>query len=78
MDDKGPKVNIVCWLVTALAATFLGLRLFCKFKTHRGLWWDDHVLIVAWVCTPVSVDLPSMSFVPERKKIKRLTGFANH
>ena len=72
MDNKGPKVNTVCWLVTAMAATFLGLRLFCKFNTHRGLWWDDHVLIVAWVCTPFSVDLSSMSLVPQ-KKVERLT-----
>jgi hypothetical protein len=49
-DDMGPKVDIVCWLLVALSAVFVGLRVFCKFKTHRALWWDDHILIVSWVC----------------------------
>ena len=59
-EDKGLKVNVVCWLLVALSAVFIGLRLFCKFKTHRGLWWDDHVLTVAWVChSPSSLSTPT-------------------
>ena len=52
-EDKGLKINVVSWLMVALSAVFLGLRLFCKFKTHRGMWWDDHVLTVAWVRQPL-------------------------
>ncbi|KAK3901529.1 hypothetical protein C8A05DRAFT_44827 [Staphylotrichum tortipilum] len=62
-ESKGSKVNIVCWLLAALSAAFLGLRLFCKFKTHRGLWWDDHVLIVSWVFLLISIAADS-SMVP--------------
>ena len=36
-----------------LSSVFIALRVFCKFKTHRGLWWDDHILIISWVCTPI-------------------------
>jgi hypothetical protein len=32
-----------------LSAAFLGLRIYCKFLRHRSLWWDDHILIAAWV-----------------------------
>lgn len=39
----------VSWGLTALASAFLGLRLYCKFSTRRGLWWDDRILIAAWV-----------------------------
>ena len=48
-DDLGPQLNYTIWLLTMLAAGFLGLRVYCKLIRHRGLWWDDHVLIVSWV-----------------------------
>ncbi|KAK4128873.1 hypothetical protein N657DRAFT_560674 [Parathielavia appendiculata] len=54
-DDLGPKVEIVSWLLIGLSAVFLGLRVFCKFRTHRALWWDDHVLIVSWVFQLIAV-----------------------
>jgi hypothetical protein len=47
--DYGQETNTIVWMLTALAAVFLGLRVFCKFLRHRGLWWDDHILIAAWV-----------------------------
>lgn len=34
---------------TVLSAIFLGLRLYCKVIRRRGFWWDDYVLIAAWV-----------------------------
>ena len=51
--DLGPRVSIVVWLLIGLSSVFIALRVFCKFKTHRGLWWDDHILIISWVCTPI-------------------------
>lgn len=51
-DDLGPQLNFTIWLLTALSLGFLGLRLYCKFLRGRGLWWDDHVLIAAWVSSP--------------------------
>ena len=49
MEDYGPQVNFTIWLLTALSAAFLALRVYCKFLRHRGLWWDDHILIASWV-----------------------------
>jgi len=45
----GPLMKIVCWALVAVSGLFLVLRLYCKFLKHRGLWWDDHVLVMAWV-----------------------------
>ncbi len=47
--DFGPQINFTLWLLTALSAAFLALRIYCKFLRHRGLWWDDHLLIASWV-----------------------------
>jgi len=48
-DDQGPQLNFTIWLLTGLSAGFLALRLYCKYLRGRGLWWDDYVLVVAWV-----------------------------
>ena len=47
--DFGPQINFTLWFLTALSAAFLSLRVYCKFLRHRGLWWDDHLLILSWV-----------------------------
>ncbi len=39
----------VVWVLTAAATVFLALRIYCKAKIARGMWWDDYVLIVSWV-----------------------------
>ncbi|KAF3012049.1 hypothetical protein E8E14_009115 [Neopestalotiopsis sp. 37M] len=44
----GPEVVGVCWMLVALATIFLGARLYAKFSAHRGLWWDDNVLLASW------------------------------
>ncbi|KAK4243537.1 hypothetical protein C7999DRAFT_44681 [Corynascus novoguineensis] len=43
------KINSTIWLLTALSSVFLALRVYCKFKRHRGLWWDDYLLIGSWL-----------------------------
>lgn len=48
-EDLGPRLNLIFWLLTSLSFIFLALRLYCKFYRGRKLWWDDHLLIAAWV-----------------------------
>jgi hypothetical protein len=38
--------------LTGLAAVFLGLRLYCKRIRQNKLWWDDYILIAAFVSSP--------------------------
>ncbi|KAM0332157.1 hypothetical protein ACHAQA_002431 [Verticillium albo-atrum] len=47
--NNGPTVNIAVWCLVALATVFLSLRVYCKFRRHKGLWWDDYTLIASWV-----------------------------
>ncbi len=54
-DDDGPQLNFTIWLLAVLSFGFLSLRIYCKFLRGRGLWWDDYVLVAAWVrlaCPP--------------------------
>ncbi|KAL2132355.1 hypothetical protein VTI74DRAFT_3926 [Chaetomium olivicolor] len=55
--NLGPYLNRVIWTLAALAALFLGLRMYCKFLRSRQLWWDDYFLIASWVALVVSVAL---------------------
>ncbi|KAJ2989600.1 hypothetical protein NUW58_g3386 [Xylaria curta] len=48
-DDFGPSVEACIWSLAVLAAGWLALRLYLKFRKHRGLWWDDHFLIMVTV-----------------------------
>lgn len=57
MPDNGPMVNTAVWCLFGAATIFIALRLYCKFSKHRGLWWDDHVLIASWVCQLCNKDL---------------------
>ena len=48
-DNHGVKMNAVAWTLSALATLFLALRLWAKFRRRKNLWWDDYILIAAWV-----------------------------
>lgn len=48
-NSAGPRVNATDWALTGLAAFFVALRIGCKIKGHRSLWWDDYVLIASFV-----------------------------
>ncbi|KAI1118305.1 hypothetical protein F5Y14DRAFT_399949 [Nemania sp. NC0429] len=48
-EDFGPSVDACVWALAVLAAGWLGLRLWLKFRKHRGLWWDDRFLAISWV-----------------------------
>lgn len=55
-DDLGPQLNGTIWLLTTLAALFLGLRIYCKLLRRRGLWWDDYFLLASWVSASPTSD----------------------
>ncbi|KAI8944400.1 hypothetical protein F4801DRAFT_571936 [Xylaria longipes] len=48
-DDFGPSVEACVWSLAILAAGWLALRLYLKLRKHRGLWWDDHFLVIVSV-----------------------------
>lgn len=48
-EDISSKTQASVWVLTSMAGFLMGLRLYCKWLRHRGLWWDDYILILAWV-----------------------------
>ncbi|KAI0174031.1 hypothetical protein BJ166DRAFT_574367 [Pestalotiopsis sp. NC0098] len=49
VPDRGIETLGVIWSLTGASGIILVLRVYCKFSRHRGLWWDDYILILAWV-----------------------------
>ncbi|EXL66968.1 hypothetical protein FOPG_16881 [Fusarium oxysporum f. sp. conglutinans race 2 54008] len=62
-DGAGPTILAIVWVLASIAAVVLALRVYCKFKTHRGLWWDDYILLASWACLAVYISLVSYSVV---------------
>ncbi|OBT66953.1 hypothetical protein VE03_04274 [Pseudogymnoascus sp. 23342-1-I1] len=58
-NDLGPYLNRSIWILAVFAGTLLGLRLYSKLFRHRSLWWDDYILIAAWVALVSSTSLQS-------------------
>jgi len=48
-DNAATRLVVSIWVMNVLALAFLLARVYCKFLRHRGLWWDDGVLIAAYV-----------------------------
>lgn len=46
-----PKIDVLAWVFTILSGTVVGLRIYNKFRRRLQLWWDDYIVIVAWVRT---------------------------
>ncbi|KAK3314836.1 hypothetical protein B0H66DRAFT_535724 [Apodospora peruviana] len=53
-NDLGPQLNTVFWLLTGVSLAFMLTRIFCKVIRGRHLWWDDYILMAAWVALAVS------------------------
>lgn len=45
------ELNVGLWSLFIGATVFLALRLWVKVTRRHGLWYDDHILIVSWVCS---------------------------
>lgn len=59
-DDHGPRLNIAIWFLTGVAAVFLSLRLYCKRIRQKKLWWDDYILIAAFIALLAQTSLLSV------------------
>ena len=60
-ENHGPYLLRVVWALAALSTLLLGLRLYCKLSRRRRLWWDDYVLIAAWVALIYSIALQTVA-----------------
>ncbi|VUC25086.1 unnamed protein product [Clonostachys rosea] len=58
-DERGTRLLASCWSLTIASAILLFLRVYCKLWRSRGLWWDDHLLIISWVSLAIAVSINS-------------------
>lgn len=48
-DSYNVKILASCWTVGVLSSVMIALRIYCKHMRSRRLWYDDYILITAWV-----------------------------
>ncbi|KAB8235904.1 uncharacterized protein BDW43DRAFT_317861 [Aspergillus alliaceus] len=49
IDDQGPTILAVCWILVSTPALIVILRMYCKVRLNRGFGWDDLVICLALV-----------------------------
>ncbi|KLU89854.1 hypothetical protein MAPG_08823 [Magnaporthiopsis poae ATCC 64411] len=49
-NNRQPELLAVIWVLTASAALFLGLRLYCRLLKSRRIFSEDWVLVASFVC----------------------------
>lgn len=54
VENVGPKVTIVMWVVTIVPLVIICLRVYCKFLINSRLGWDDWIVILSWVSVLLS------------------------
>ena len=59
-DNLILEFNIIIWVLVGVAGFFLFLRAYCKITRQRGLWWDDHVMGLAWVSIVLGSPMSSL------------------
>ncbi|OTB15750.1 hypothetical protein K445DRAFT_317394 [Daldinia sp. EC12] len=54
MASLETSVHIGIWFMVGVSLLALVLRLYCRLSRRRPLWWDDFVLIAAWVMAAIA------------------------
>ena len=57
-EDKGPAIIISMSITTAIATLFIAARLFVRGRLLGKMHWDDYLITVSLVCSPI---LPILS-----------------
>ncbi|KAK3985221.1 hypothetical protein QBC44DRAFT_405361, partial [Cladorrhinum sp. PSN332] len=60
-ENRGPQILTTTWSLVGISGLFLALRLYCKLRTKRWLWWDDYVLAFSWLMLVTSIVLNTIS-----------------
>jgi hypothetical protein len=48
-DDESRSHTIVLWVLAGMTTVFILLRLYCRFRSGKVIWWDEHFLVSAYV-----------------------------
>ncbi|PKS05641.1 hypothetical protein jhhlp_008160 [Lomentospora prolificans] len=55
------EFNVIIWILTGISGLVLFLRGYCKITRQRGLWWDDWIMLAAWITIVISCVFGSIS-----------------
>lgn len=69
--DRGHSMVIIIWILFAVSSIFLGLRIYCRCRGGGRLWWDDWVMIVAFVCTSFTLSNTTLGSPPSLTSVYR-------
>ncbi|KAI1774842.1 hypothetical protein F4818DRAFT_53368 [Hypoxylon cercidicola] len=53
MADLETSIHVGIWFMVGVSLFALTLRFYCRLSRQRSLWWDDYVLIAAWVMAAI-------------------------
>ncbi|KAL1893748.1 hypothetical protein Sste5346_006251 [Sporothrix stenoceras] len=56
-DNYGPQLVVLSCTLVLASSLFLVLRILLKINHHRGLWWDDFLLVASWIVLTAAVIL---------------------
>ncbi|KAJ4288799.1 hypothetical protein N0V88_007126 [Collariella sp. IMI 366227] len=56
-NNDASKLLACIWGQGIVSTIFLSLRIYCRLKKRTRLWWDDIILIAAWVCLMVETSV---------------------
>lgn len=62
--DPSLELNVGLWTMFAGASLFLALRIWIKITRRHGLWWDDHILLIAWVRHLLGLQIAVVDVIP--------------
>jgi hypothetical protein len=48
-ETTGRRLDVAILVLALVPAVFVALRFYVKIFRRKGLWWDDWILLVAWV-----------------------------
>ena len=53
LEGKGVRAVTVMWVMTFFSFVMVPLRLYTRIYVNRAIGLDDHVFMLAWVCSPL-------------------------
>ncbi|KAJ4395032.1 hypothetical protein N0V85_006707 [Neurospora sp. IMI 360204] len=61
VPNRGPETSAGLWILVSFSTAFLAARLYLKMYRLKGLWWDDYILVLAWLTHTLSATLAQVS-----------------
>lgn len=53
-EGFGAYINAIGWVLLSLSGLVVGARVWAKVSARKGLWWDDYIVLAAWVSLSIS------------------------